>query len=336
MAGFALPFFGTAAADDPKVVFDIQCVGDGTAIKGDSFGAGTAILASGGSDPGGYGGFALEAVSIAGGTAVQARNEGVDRDGNAGYAIEAISKQGGVAVVARTSGTDEQWLDSGKRGSPGIGVDAFCDSGGIAIQGQSSGRDNEGNAGPGIVGTSEYGVGVRAASTHNFAIEANGDAAQARGNGGWVKALAHISSGKLVRFFSSQAGVTPPDVFRLDAGLYSIDFHFQVSDRYVVVTPIEGNYEKAGESQELNPYAPTWYPPSSASTLQTKFLVANIVFDGFTEPPSYTTPPPGQRQPAPNMLTIMTFQPVFVNSGGGTLLFQGFKLQDSTICVAVF
>ncbi len=336
MGGLILPFSGSAKAIDPNSVFEIQSVGDGIAIKGESEGGGTAILAYGGSDQGGYGGIGLQANSVNGGTAVQARNAGVDRDGNPGWAVEAIAEQGGVAVVARTSGTDRALSDAGNWGNAGLGVDSTCDSGGIGVRGQSSGKDPDGNAGPGIMGSSEYGVGVRAASGHNFAIQADGNASQALGAGGWVKALVQIASGKLNRYFNSQPGLPPPDVYQLDAGLYSIDFHFDVSHRYVAVTPVTGNYEKAGESLELNPFAPTWYPPSSASTLQTKFLVANIVFVGFTSPPSYSTPPPGVRKPETTMITVMTFQPVFINAGGGVLVFQGFKLQDSTVCVAVF
>ena len=161
MTGLTLPFSGGAAADDPNVVLDIQCVGDGIAIKGDSVGAGTAIQASGGADQGGSGGVALEAISILGGTAVRAHNDSVNRDGAPGRAVEAIADQGGVAVAARTSGTDHQLTDAGNMGNAGVGVDAICDSGGTAIQGESSGRDNDGNAGPGIAGTSEHGVGVR-------------------------------------------------------------------------------------------------------------------------------------------------------------------------------
>jgi hypothetical protein len=75
-----------------------------------------------------------------------------------------------------------------------------------------------------------------------------GNAEQARGKGGFVKALAYINpllsggSARIVRCYNSQTGSSmPPCGFNfiyVNLGDYILDFGFQVSDRFAQVTPV--------------------------------------------------------------------------------------------------
>lgn len=251
-----------------------------------------------------------------------ADNIGIFNSGQASTpAVQANATQSN-GVVGR-SASDQDSAIYGVHDGNGIGV--FGRGGASAGEGIFGQTNNPSSA---IYGkNTSSGPGVTGESAGGFAMVANGDTCQTLGSGGWIKALVHISSGSVKRSFTSQPGLPQPTCYRLDRGVYSIDFQFQVSDRYIAVTPVAGTYS------QINPYAPSWWPPSSPSIFESKFFIANIVFDGLTAPPSYNTPLPGQRQPAATMITIMTFQPVFQSASSG--LIQGFQLQDCEICVAV-
>jgi hypothetical protein len=97
----------------------------------------------------------------------------------------------------------------------------------------------------------------------NLTVEGNAD--QARGMGGFAKALAYVNlttqqTGQIVRCFNSQNNSsTAPCGFTftyLGLGDYIIDFGFQVSDRFIQVTPVFGgggfDSEQVGASLCLN------------------------------------------------------------------------------------
>jgi hypothetical protein len=238
-------------------------------------------------------------------------------------AVQADATQSNGVMGKTTSNKDSAVY--GVHGGDGIGV--FGRGGASAGEGVFGQTDNPSS---GVYGkNTSNGPGVTGESAGGFAMVANGDTYQTLRSGGWVKALVHLSSGAIKRFFTSQPGGPQPVCYRLDRGVYSIDFQFPVNDRYVTVTPVAGTYN------QQNPFAPSWWPPSSGSVFESKFFIANIVFDGLTAPPSYNTPVPGQRQASPTMITVLTYQPVFQNAGGGVLQVQGFQLQDCDVCVAI-
>jgi hypothetical protein len=170
-------------------------------------------------------------------------------------------------------------------------------------------------------------------------MQAKGNASQCRDGGGWVKALVYLSAGKITRYFNSQSDAPAPVCYHLARGLCSIDFHFQVTDRYITVTPIAANYKTGADLNPSNPFAPFWWPPAADTRggvpFNAKLFTANIVFDGLTHQPDMTTPPPGQRHTSTTMITVFTFQSLFTVSSGA-LIFNGFELQDTDVCVAVF
>jgi len=110
---------------------------------------------------------------------------------------------------------------------------------GIGIEGWA----NNGSDAWGVNGESTGGFGVRGYSSTGFAMAADGDAAQSRDNGGWVKAMARVSGTTITRCYNSQATggniSTPPCGFTSTgaAGNYTVDFGFQVDDRFLSVTP---------------------------------------------------------------------------------------------------
>lgn len=347
MANLQVPLSVGAFSED--VVFDVHCDGGGgTSVQGRSLGG----------DQGGYGGAGVGGTSEMGGTGVLGEAIGMDRDGNGGFGVLGQS-EGGVGVIGEATEADQEGPAVGVEGWGPIGLRGVS----TATPGDTRTTDNDyGMAGYGVVAISEAGTAIYARGkqlaaslkgdvqiagnlTAN-AMTANGDASQARGRGGWVKALLYLHTPTLPpvqttvkRYYNSQPGAQAPTVYRLDRGLYCIDFHFNVSDRYVVVTPVPGNYRGVGPADSgvsaENPFAPLWWPPASGSVGQSKFHIANAVFDGYTHMPDETDGFPENRQPNTSMITIMTFEPVLV-SGGGAQVVQGFQIQDCDVSVALF
>lgn len=105
---------------------------------------------------------------------------------------------------------------------------------GVGVIGESSGA-----SGFGVIGKDLSGGG--------FAFSATGNAQQNRSGGGWVKALVFVSAGAppyhIARCYNStlagSAATTPPCGFSLNElvfGVYTIDFGFEVDDRFWSVT----------------------------------------------------------------------------------------------------
>jgi hypothetical protein len=234
----------------------------------------------------------------------------------------------------------------GEHGGDGIGVfGRGGEDAGEGVFGQTAsaaagvfGRNT--SSGPGVFGSSDNGVGVVGQSiSGEFAMLAEGDTSQSLDAGGWIKTLVQVAGGtqpKVQRFYSSEPGASEPVIYRLDAGLYSLDFGIDVSGRYVSVTPIVPNYFKAGDTNfPENPYAPYWYPPASVNPYQVNLIVPNIVFDGLTGVPTPALGDPGLRQPNKSMITVMLFQPAALQSSGASAL-TGFKLSDASFTLAIF
>lgn len=96
----------------------------------------------------------------------------------------------------------------------------------------------------GISGYSFQGFGVWGDSHHGFAMGAMGNAYQYRFYGGWVKAMAYVAGTSITRCYNSQISdhslvAAAPCGFTSSGsgGVYTVDFGFQVSDRFITVTP---------------------------------------------------------------------------------------------------
>jgi hypothetical protein len=145
-------------------------------------------------------------------------------------------------------------------GESWIGTSTGLWSAGLFVQNnKSNGRGIEGNSntdGIGVYGSSQYGVGVGAYTNSSnaaaldatnytgFAMFADGNVGQTRSNGGWVKAMARVSGTTITRCYNSQVSdpstaTTVPCGFSSSgsSGTYTVDFGFQVNDRFVTITP---------------------------------------------------------------------------------------------------
>ena len=102
-------------------------------------------------------------------------------------------------------------------------------------------------AGHGVVGTTQTGTGVYAQSTGvdvGRAIYAEGDAAQSRNKGGFIKGMALVNGdGTLLRCFNGVTGLSTGNCGGITSsrgpfasGTYNVNFPFQVSDRFVSVS----------------------------------------------------------------------------------------------------
>jgi len=200
--------------------------------------------------------------------------QGVGLGGGDGVAGSSSSTSGGVGV--RGQGAGATW---GVVGSSGTGNGVYGSSAGAGVWADSTGYDavhghtsnpngntsgvagfGDGNnngifgistSGSGVAGFSNSGTGVYAHSTIGYGLVTDSPVAQARSQGGWVKAMAHVipvgaggTAGQTItRCFNSQLPAnqasTPPCGFTEGepvTGNVTIDFGFQVSDRFYVAS----------------------------------------------------------------------------------------------------
>jgi len=107
------------------------------------------------------------------------------------------------------------------------------------------------NAGSGVGGlnTADGGVGIWGEAPSGFGFYTPNNVQQARDAGGWVKAMAYVNGTNapynIIRCFNSTlagaAATTPPCGFALTqlnnfTGVWTLDFGFQVSDRFISAT----------------------------------------------------------------------------------------------------
>lgn len=175
---------------------------------------------------------------------------GVEADSDTGIGLEGASNTG--AGIKGTSNNSDaiQGVSvngAGVKGSSnsGVGVKGIG-TGNDGVDGKSTGGygvyGNSKNS-TGVYGHSDNYYGVRGQSNTDFAFYSDGDVAQQLGAGGWVKAMARFGGGGITRCYTGQSQLpnrTAPCGFTLTknaAGDYSIDFKFQVNNRFVSVTP---------------------------------------------------------------------------------------------------
>jgi len=145
----------------------------------------------------------------------------IDVNGNVGIGTQAPTL-GKLQVEDSTVGTAVYGLDS----RPCQIFESGCSAG---VMGETT----NGN-GWGVYGKNGFG---------GFAMFAEGHAGQSRNKGGWVKAMLYVNAnGTIARCYNGITGsvggscgftVTHDD----NTGYYQIDFGFQVSDRFISITP---------------------------------------------------------------------------------------------------
>jgi hypothetical protein len=143
---------------------------------------------------------------------------------------------------------------------------------GNAVEGYSTanpasgifGQDNNANS-YGVAGHSDNGTAVVGDSSHGWAMQALGDATQARDGGGFAKVMVHVVGGTGIgqcynsQLPPSQASTTPCGITfdHPSNGVSNLTFSFQVDDRFVVATPEFGSttlsvHPVSSQNDELN------------------------------------------------------------------------------------
>jgi hypothetical protein len=195
-------------------------------------------------------------------TSASTANAIVKRDGTGSFSAGAITASLGLTGLSAGSAAV-----IGNNSSSGYGVFGSSTAG-TAVWGQSSGTSGTSNgiegvtssatasgvagvnsgSGIGVYGSSSSGGGVGVwGQGPGQAFYADGNVAQNRTNGGWVKAMVYASgfgSGAIAGCFNSTlsgaAATTPPcgfSIFKFNTGDYVIDLGFEVDDRFFSLTP---------------------------------------------------------------------------------------------------
>jgi hypothetical protein len=159
---------------------------------------------------------------------------------------------------------------SGSEDYPGIR--GYNDGGGVGIYGHTADSDSDnfgiygvhGEAdesdGRGVYGESDSGVGVYGESTSGYSgyfngeLRVEGDINQELDHGGAVKAMAYVDVSEeciaepteVGRQYNSQGGIIECQIGA--TGIFDVDFNFDISNRYIQVTSINGTYDIAEAS----------------------------------------------------------------------------------------
>jgi hypothetical protein len=176
----------------------------------------------------------------------------VKRDSSGSFSAGAINASlGVVGLIASGNGVYGE-SDGSASGSNGVEGVTFAGpgSGVVGLNNSSSGGLGVyGNGGNGSASTGVYGTGTvgvwGTGSSYGFATDSN--VQQARTAAGWVKAIAVIQgmnapysiTSCFNSYLTGAAATTPPCGFNLtevQPGVFTIDFGFQVSDRFLSVT----------------------------------------------------------------------------------------------------
>jgi hypothetical protein len=198
-----------------------------------------------------------------------------------GRGISAVGGAGGYGLYA-----------SGGNRSKGTAAVHGQSGAGNAVEGFSTanpasgvfGQDNGANS-YGVAGHSDNGVAVVGDSSSGWAMQALGNATQTRAKNGFVKAMAYIDpvnhpSDPIQQCFNSQLAATQATsgncgiTFSGTSGDYSVDFGFQVSDRFISVTagPFQPNriMSAAGINTHASVHA---FVPSVSDFAETNFYI---------------------------------------------------------------
>jgi hypothetical protein len=171
-----------------------------------------------------------------------------------------VSAPASSAVAGGTCAHDHfgaSWTGSASNGlyiqntnSGGFGIKGEVNNSWSAVYGQNTGNGTgvygEDNSGTGVSGYSANGIGVQGYTSSGWALAALGNTYQSMNSGGWIKAMALVSGTSITRCYNSQLSSdsvsTPPCGISSSGsgGTYTVTFGFQVSDRFITVTPYWG------------------------------------------------------------------------------------------------
>jgi hypothetical protein len=163
----------------------------------------------------------------------------------AGNALKVSDTNGGTGVYA--SGGNHTKNTAAVHGQSGAGN---------AVEGFSTanpasgvfGQDNNANS-YGVAGHSDNGVAVVGDSSSGWAMQALGNATQARSKGGFVKAMAFVdpvdhATDPIQQCFNSQLAPSQATngncgiaYTKVQTGIYDLNFGFQIDDRFASATP---------------------------------------------------------------------------------------------------
>jgi hypothetical protein len=191
-----------------------------------------------------------------------------------GRGITAVGGAGGFGLWASGGNVSKNTAAVHGQSTPGNAVE------GISGSNTASGVYGQNNStGYGVAGRSTSGTGVLGDSSGGWAMQASGNATQARAKSGFVKAMALVSPGTadpIRQCFNSQ--LPPSQATTNDCGitysssvvgLYHLDFGFQVNDRFASLTSQAdrvflsaeptGNPSNTFEVISYNTFSPTTY-----------------------------------------------------------------------------
>ncbi|MDR3385755.1 MAG: hypothetical protein P4L92_01780 [Rudaea sp.] len=279
----ALPYTQTISSGSPG--FAVINTGDGlngitssagsSGVYGNNTGGGKGVFgasASGhGVEGGSTSGDGVAGISSAGsgvygttaGTSGQSGAAGVWGDSNGYYGVWGTSVAGdGVhgnsssstgAFGASNSGAGVWGESAGYDAVHGHTSNPNGNTSGVAGFGDGSNNGTFGisGSGSGVAGFSSSGNGVFGHSNTGYGMETDGSAQQARSQGGWAKAMAHVgfngAAYAITRCFNSQidalSSTIPPCGMVLHepaTGFVQVDFGFEVDDRFVTANVSNG------------------------------------------------------------------------------------------------
>jgi len=188
----------------------------------------------------------------------------------AASALKLTNTAGGNGVLATGGSVAKNASAVNGNSTAGNGVQ------GISGANSASGVYGQNNSsGYGVAGRSANGTGVLGDSSAGWAFNASGNATQSRNKGGFVKAMAYVDPGvtpHIVRCFNSQlpasqatSGTCGITYSSTQAGVYTMDFGFQVSDRFMLAQIQSG---AIGSDAVLN----TTSDPSQETVYTTNYL----------------------------------------------------------------
>lgn len=248
----------------PGDVFDSTNTGSGYAVSGttpNGTGAGVHGSSSSGRGVEGLSG------SFQGVYGHSNSNAGVVGESTSFDGVYGVSHAGTFSAVSghNSAGGFALWGDGGNAAKNTAAIHGQSGNGnaveGISQKDIASGVYGENDStGYGVAGRANNGTGVLADSANGYALNVNGKATQARAMGGLVKAMAFVDpighpNDPIQQCFNSQ--VPPSQATNGNcglaysgtiAGVYHIDFGFQIDDRFVsaTVTYHNGTVASAG------------------------------------------------------------------------------------------
>ncbi len=178
-------------------------------------------------------------------------SRGVYGESVSGEGVFGISTSGiGVSGTSASANLASPGVQGRSTANGGVGVRGDATTG---VYGMSTSNSGVGVYGEATMGNAVYGrshqADFAAVAAQNdqggYAMYAAGSAGQARGSGGWVKAMALINrDGGVVRCYNSQlagsaASTVPCGItahLTGSAGAYTVTFNFQIDDRFVLLT----------------------------------------------------------------------------------------------------